>query len=98
MCCLLTGDTTAFTAVQEHLTALGNSFSNVSVFQGLFNMVYQGAAFIVSLASVLITFVTWDFWFFNNFEWIRTILIAVNTAIFLKILYDLYRLAKPFGT
>ena len=98
MCSLLTGDTTSFTAVQDHLTALGSSFSNVSVFQGFANVLYQGAAFVITLASVLITFVTWDFWFFNNFEWIRTILISVNTAIFLKILYDLYRLAKPFGT
>ena len=95
---MLSGGTSALTAVTNNMVALGCAFQNVSVWQGMYQVVVQSAGFLWNVASLIISCVTWQFWFFNNFPWLQSILTAINVAIVLKIIYDLYRLAKPFGT
>jgi hypothetical protein len=95
---IFTGGTSALTPIINNMTNIGCAFQGVNVITGLFNIVYQTASFVFNMASLVIHCALWDFWFFNNFEWLRSILISINVAIVIKIIYDLYRLAKPFGT
>lgn len=88
------GTTVADVTTQFH--TLSNSFENINL-KSIGAIIYQSGATLVTMASCLGTMVFWNFCFFDEFAWLRDILIAINVAIFIKILFDLYRAAKPFG-
>jgi hypothetical protein len=87
---------TPITAVQQKWTELGNSFTNINV-KSILNITYQVGSFLWTVAWCVGSMILWDFCFFENYNWLRGILIAVNMALLLKILFDLWRAAKPFG-
>ncbi len=93
----LMGTSTAFSDLQTRTTNFMNSFDNFS-YKSIGSVVYQGGAFLLGVLQFFGKCVFWDFPFFEGFEWLRTILIMINIAIITKIMVDIFRSLKPFGS
>jgi hypothetical protein len=87
---------TSVSDVNDKFMQIGNSFENFNL-KSIGAVIYSGGSFLITLVSCIGAMIFWDFCFFNDYGWLRSILIAINCAIFVKILFDLWRAAKPFG-
>jgi hypothetical protein len=87
---------TTVSEVGDKFMAIGNSFDNITL-KSIVTVTLSVGSFLLTLVSCIGSMIFWDFCFFNEFEWLRVILISINCALFVKILFDLWRAAKPFG-
>jgi hypothetical protein len=87
---------TPVTAVQLQFSKLANAFENFTL-KSIAVIIYQSGALLITFLGAMGSMLFWDFCFFDNYEWLRGILIAINIALFVKIVFDIYRAAKPFG-
>lgn len=87
---------TPITSVQQSFSDLSDSFQTINI-KSIITIPYQVGTFLFVLVGCIGSMVLWDFCFFDNYEWLRGILIAINVALLVKILFDFWRAAKPFG-
>lgn len=94
---LMGSDSTAFDDLSDKATSFMDSFENFS-YKLIGNVLYQGGKFVIGVFIFFGNCVFWNFPFFNGFEWLRTILIMINIAIIAKLMVDIFRSLKPFGS
>jgi hypothetical protein len=90
-------ESTAFNSFSGKVTNFMDSFDNFT-YKSIGNVLYQGGAFLIGLLVFMGQCVFWNFPFFDGFEWLRVILIMINIAILIKIMVDIFRSLKPFGS
>jgi hypothetical protein len=86
----------SWTSIGNSYDDLTSSFENLNV-KSIVTIPYQVGAFLVTLATSIGSMILWNFCFLDNYNWLRFILISINIALLVKILFDLWRAAKPFG-
>lgn len=87
-------------AAMNDLSNAANNFAHeFKTFQikNLGDMFLTGGEFLLALGNFLGGCVFWNFAFFAGFEWVQAILILINVAILVIIIFDVYRALKPFG-
>lgn len=90
-------ESSAFDTFSGKATNFMDSFENFS-YKNIGSILYQGGVFLIGLLIFMGQCVFWNFPFFEGFEWLRTILIMINIAIMIKIMVDVFRSLKPFGS
>jgi hypothetical protein len=94
---LMGSDSTAFDALSTKATNFMDSFENFG-YKSIGTVLYQGGAFLIGVFVFFGDCIFWNFPFFTGFEWLRTILIMINIAIIAKLMVDIFRSLKPFGS
>lgn len=90
------GGTTAIDDLQEAAENFGHAFKTFNI-KSLGDVVLTGGAFLFELGQFVGSCIYWNFAFFAGFEWIQTMLILINIAVLMVLLFDLWRAIKPFG-
>lgn len=76
----------------------GDAFTTVN-YRSIGNIFIQGGQFLIDLFQFFGTCVFWNFSFFESgWTFIRILLILINLAIIAKIMFDVFRSLKPFGS
>lgn len=91
------GGTAAVNELTEAAADFGHSFETFSI-KSIGDVFYTGGVFLFELGAFVGSCVYWNFAFFEGFEWIQTILILINIAVLMVMLFDLFRALKPFGS
>jgi hypothetical protein len=91
------GGDVAVTELSEAAADFGHSFETFSI-KSIGDVFVTGGSFLFELGQFVGGCIYWNFAFFDGFEWIQTILILINIAVLMVILFDLWRAIKPFGS
>lgn len=76
----------------------GGSFSSFSM-KNVGDVFFTGGAFLFSLLKFIAVCVFWNFSFITGgWRILQIIMILVNIALMIKIMFDVYRALKPFGS
>jgi len=95
--CSFLGTDNSFTNLSTAATNFANSFDNFT-YKSIGSVVFQGGSFLFSLLGFMGSCIFWNFSFFDGFEWLRVMLILINLALLIKIMVDIFRMLKPFGS
>ena len=79
-------------------TAFGNSFDSFSM-KTVGDVFFTGGSFLFSLLQYIAICIFWNFSFLTG-GWLilQVIMILVNIALMIKIMFDVFRALKPFGS
>ena len=91
------GGDAAVNELSDAATEFADSFETFSI-KIIGDVFYTGGAFLFTLMGFVGKCIFWDFAFFEGFRWIQTILILINIAVLMKIMFDIFRAMKPFGS
>lgn len=100
--CLLAGiydpANTQFNDLTTSATNFGHSFSTIS-YKTIGSVFIQGGGFLIELFQFFGMCVFWNFSYFQG-EWIalQILLILINLAVIAKVMFDVFRALKPFGS
>jgi hypothetical protein len=97
MASFMGGGSTAVNELIEAANEFSNSFETFSL-KSIGDVFYTGGVFLFELLQFVGSCIYWNFAFFEGFEWIQMILIFINIAILMKIMFDTFRAFKPFGS
>lgn len=88
-----------FTDLTNSAQAFGESFSTIS-YASIGNVFIQGGQFLIDLFQFFGSCVFWNFSFFQGEigTTIQVLLILINLAIITKVMFDVFRALKPFGS
>lgn len=76
----------------------GEAFTTIS-YASIGNVFIQGGQFLIDLFQFFGMCVFWNFSFFEGgFVFVQILLILINLAIVSKIMFDVFRALKPFGS
>jgi hypothetical protein len=95
--CSFLGTDTTWTNLSNSATDFGASFQNVN-YKSIGTIFLQGGEFLFSLLGFFGACIFWNFSFFEGFEVIQVLLIFINMALLAKIMVDVFRMLKPFGS
>lgn len=82
--------------IQNQWAKMADSYSTINV-TGIAQAIYQTFGMLNTIAQGLGAMIWWNFCFFNQYEFIRWALVAINVALLVQILIDIGRALKPFG-
>lgn len=91
------GGDAAVNELTDAASTFANSFETFSL-KSVGDVFYTGGAFLFALMRFAGSCIFWNFAFFEGFRWIQVILILINVAILMKIMFDVFRAFKPFGS
>lgn len=91
------GGDEAVNELSDAASNFANSFETFSI-KSIGDVFYTGGAFLFTLMGFVADCIFWNFAFFEGFRWIQTILVLLNVAILMKIMFDIFRALKPFGS
>ena len=88
----------AFNDMTTSATNFGHSFSTIS-YKTIGTVFIQGGGFLIDLFQFFGACVFWNFSYFQGY-WIilQILLILINLAVITKIMFDVFRALKPFGS
>jgi len=91
-------DDSSFSALCTSATNFADSFESFSM-KSVGDVFFTGGAFMLSLAGFLGECIFWNFPFMTGgWRILQVIMILVNIALLTKIMFDVYRALKPFGS
>lgn len=91
------GSDASWNTLTTAATNFANSFDNFD-YKSIWTVMFQGGKFLFTLVGFFGTCIFWNFSFFKGFEAIQVLLIFINLAVLVKILVDVFRMLKPFGS
>ena len=95
--CSFLGTDNSWNELSDSASTFADSFQNFS-YKSIGTIVFQGGAFLFDVLGFMGTCIFWNFSFFKGFEYIQILLILMNIALLAKIMVDVFRMLKPFGS